>query len=69
MNLVSALSVYNKFTLPTTLVRGDELDIPITVVNNRATFAVVKLVIKQYTFNPEKTEIDKQESSYSINKK
>ena len=26
--------LYQKFTLPTTLIRGDKLDIPITVVNN-----------------------------------
>jgi hypothetical protein len=34
MTLTSALPAYNKFTLPTTLLRGDKVDIPITVVNN-----------------------------------
>jgi uncharacterized protein YfaS (alpha-2-macroglobulin family) len=32
--LTSSMPAYSKFTLPTTLLRGDKVDIPITVVNN-----------------------------------
>ena len=33
-NLTSTMAAYTKFTLPISLVKGDKMNIPITIVNN-----------------------------------
>ena len=56
--LKSSRSVYGQFTLPTTFVRGDKLDIPITVTNNRQFDQKVAIVTFEYVLSPEKTTVN-----------
>ena len=51
--LASSKNLYSQFTLPTTLVRGDKLDIPITVVNNRGKDQELTVLIVEYALSPE----------------
>jgi len=51
-DLSSSMPAYTKFTLPTSLVVGDKIDIPITVVNNHRTFKNVEMRIKEFVFLP-----------------
>lgn len=57
-NLVSSMPAYSKFTLPTTLLRGDKIDIPITVVNNYATAQTVSLKVTESVFSPKLTVVN-----------
>ena len=43
--LVSSKNTYSAFTLPPTLVKGDDIEIPITIFNNRKTFQRVEVEI------------------------
>jgi uncharacterized protein YfaS (alpha-2-macroglobulin family) len=46
------MPVYSKFTLPTTLVRGDKIDVPIRVVNNHSQPKNVMVKVNEYVFSP-----------------
>lgn len=46
------MPAYSKFTLPTTLVRGDKIDVPINVVNNHSQAKSVMVKVKEYVFSP-----------------
>jgi uncharacterized protein YfaS (alpha-2-macroglobulin family) len=52
IDLTSSMPAYSKFTLPTTLLRGDKVDIPITVVNNYESAQTVKLRVVESVFSP-----------------
>ena len=52
------MSAYSKFTLPTTLIRGDQLEIPVTVVNNHAKPLTLTLVVNEYVFKPTLTTVN-----------
>lgn len=56
--LKSSRSVYSQFTMPTTFVRGDKLDIPITVSNNRKTSQKVAIVAFEYVLTPAKISVN-----------
>jgi len=52
------MPAYSKFTLPTTLLRGDKIDIPITVVNNYASAQTVTLKVTESVFSPKLTAVN-----------
>jgi hypothetical protein len=49
-DLVSSMPAYSKFTLPTSLVMGDKIDVPVNVVNNHNHFKTIQVKIKEYVF-------------------
>jgi len=66
MDLTSSLPAYSKFTLPTTLLRGDKIDIPITVVNNFDAAQTVTLKITESVFSPKLTKVKEQSQSFPL---
>jgi uncharacterized protein YfaS (alpha-2-macroglobulin family) len=63
------MPAYSKFTLPTTLLRGDKVDIPITVVNNYQTSQTVTLKITESIFYPKLTKVNTQEYPIALGAK
>jgi uncharacterized protein YfaS (alpha-2-macroglobulin family) len=64
--LTSSMPAYSKFTLPTTLMRGDKVDIPITITNNYPTDMTVYCSTSKYLISEaERSEegIDQQQVS------
>jgi uncharacterized protein YfaS (alpha-2-macroglobulin family) len=57
-DLVSSMPAYSKFTLPTTLVRGDKINVPISVVNNHSSVKNVMVKVKEFVFSPKAAVID-----------
>lgn len=53
------MPAYSKFTLPKTLVRGDKIDIPISVVNNHSSAKNVMVKVNEYVFSPKPVVVDK----------
>jgi len=51
-DVVSSMPAYSKFTLPTSLVIGDQIDVPVNVVNNHRNSKNIEVKIKEYVFNP-----------------
>jgi hypothetical protein len=49
----SSTSAYSQLTLPTTMINGDKIEIPITVTNNRNENQNMRLVAKKYTLKPQ----------------
>jgi len=49
-DLVSSMPAYSKFTLPTTMVMGDKIDVPINIVNNHRTFKLISMKVREYVF-------------------
>jgi len=45
----SSTSAYSQFTLPTTMINGDKIEIPITVTNNRDQNQNIRLEANKYT--------------------
>lgn len=58
------MPAYSKFTLPTTLLRGDKVEIPITVVNNYDSSQTVSLKVIESVFSPKLTQV--QVATYDI---
>ena len=56
-DLVSSMPAYSKFTLPISLVRGDKIDVPISVVNNHSQPKNVVVRVKEYVFSPRPAEV------------
>jgi hypothetical protein len=51
-DLVSSMPAYSKFTLPTSLVIGDKIDVPVNVVNNHGSTKNIQVRINEYIFKP-----------------
>jgi uncharacterized protein YfaS (alpha-2-macroglobulin family) len=63
------MPAYSKFTLPTTLLRGDKVDIPITVVNNYDSSQTVTLRITESVFSPKLTKVNTQQYEIALDAK
>jgi len=69
INLSSSMGAYTKFTLPITLIRGDKLDIPITVVNNHAKDQKISLVVTEYVYSPKLTSVNSKAEDFDLGAK
>jgi uncharacterized protein YfaS (alpha-2-macroglobulin family) len=69
ISLTSSLPAYNKFTLPTTLLRGDKVDIPITVVNNFSSQQSVTLRVTESVYSPKLTKVNTQDYTVPLEAK
>ena len=50
--LTSSRSVYSQFTLPRTLIRGDVIDIPVSVFNNHQNTKSLTVTVNEYVLKP-----------------
>jgi len=63
------MPAYSKFTLPTTLLRGDVIDIPVTVVNNYPSAQTVSLKVTESVFSPELTVVRSMTTEVTLGSK
>jgi len=46
------MPAYSQFSLPTSLVVGDKIDVPLSIVNNHKIGKNIQVKIKEYVFSP-----------------